>query len=77
MEGDQQEGGWGASLEAPKVDPRPEGHLASAAGQLAARMENWVDLVSQLVFGRPGFNPCVGRIPWRRERLPTPVFLPG
>ena len=27
--------------------------------------------------GRPGFDPWVGRIPWRRERLPTPVFLPG
>ena len=26
---------------------------------------------------RPGFNPWVGKIPWRRERLPTPVFLPG
>ena len=24
-----------------------------------------------------GFNPWVGRIPWRRERLPTPVFWPG
>ena len=24
-----------------------------------------------------GFNPWVGKIPWRRERLPTPVFLPG
>ena len=27
--------------------------------------------------GRPGFNPCVGKITWRRERLPTPEFLPG
>ena len=27
--------------------------------------------------GRPGFDPCVGKIPWRRERLPTPVFQPG
>ena len=27
--------------------------------------------------GRPGFNPWVGKIPWRREWLPTPVFLPG
>ena len=26
---------------------------------------------------RPEFNPCVGKIPWRRERLPTPVFWPG
>ena len=24
--------------------------------------------------GRPGFDPWVGKIPWRRERLPTPVF---
>jgi len=24
---------------------------------------------------RPGFNPQVGN--WRREWLPTPVFLPG
>ena len=25
----------------------------------------------------PGFNPWVGKIPWRREWLPTPIFLPG
>ena len=30
-----------------------------------------------LQFGRPGFDPWVGKIPWRRERLPTPVFWPG
>ena len=24
-----------------------------------------------------GFNPWVRKIPWRRESLPTPVFLPG
>ena len=26
---------------------------------------------------RPGFNSWVGKMPWRRERLPSPVFLPG
>ena len=26
---------------------------------------------------RCGFNPWVGKIPWRRTRQPTPVFLPG
>ena len=26
---------------------------------------------------RLGYNPCVGKIPWRRKRQPTPVFLPG
>ena len=24
-----------------------------------------------------GFNPWVGKIPWRRKWQPTPVFLPG
>ena len=26
---------------------------------------------------RPGFDPWVGKILWRRDWLPTPVFLPG
>ena len=26
---------------------------------------------------RQRFNPWVGKIPWRRKRQPTPVFLPG
>ena len=28
-------------------------------------------------FWRPGSNPWVGKTPWRRERLPNPVFWPG
>jgi len=26
---------------------------------------------------RPGFDPWLGKIPWRRKWQPTPVFLPG
>ena len=26
---------------------------------------------------RHGFNPWVGKIPWRKKWQPTPVFLPG
>ena len=42
---------------------------------------SWASLVAQLVriclqYGRPGFDPWVGKIPWRRKRLPTPVFWP-
>ena len=42
----------------------------------------WASLVAQLVkihlqCRRPGFDPWVGKIPWRRERLPTPVFCLG
>ena len=31
----------------------------------------------RLQCGRPGFDPWVGKIPWRRKWQPTPVFLPG
>ena len=30
----------------------------------------------RLQCGRPGFDLWVGKIPWRRERLPTSVFWP-
>ena len=37
---------------------------------------SWAFLVAQVVknplpCGRPGFDPWVGKMPWRRERLPT------
>ena len=42
---------------------------------------SWISLVAQTVknsqCGRPGFNPWVGKIPWRKAWKPTPVFLPG
>ena len=44
---------------------------------------SWASLMAQLVKNlpsqcrRPGFDPWVWDIPWRRERLPTPVFWPG
>ena len=42
---------------------------------------SWASLVAKLVKislqrGRPGFDPWVGKIPWRRERLPSPVLWP-
>ena len=42
----------------------------------------WASLVAQrlsvcLECRRPGFNPWVRKIPWRRKWQPTPVFLPG
>ena len=32
---------------------------------------------SACMYGRPEFNPWVGKVSWRRERLPTPVYWPG
>ena len=39
-------------------------------------------LVAQLVMNppamqRPSFDPCVRKIPWRREQQPTPVYWSG
>ena len=39
-------------------------------------------LVAQLLMNppamqRPAFDPSIRKIPWRRERQPTPVFLSG
>ena len=42
----------------------------SSASQVLLFLQN-------LQRGRPGFDPWVGKIPWRRERLPTPVFWLG
>ena len=43
--------------------------------------KNRASLVAQMVkkpaCERPRFNPWVRKIPWRRKRQPTPVFLPG
>ena len=43
---------------------------------------SWASLVAQLVKNLPAMQKIwvdlwVGKIPWRRERLPTPVFWPG
>ena len=42
---------------------------------------SWASIVAQLVknlpaMWRPGFDPWVGKIPWRRKRLTIPVFWP-
>ena len=34
-------------------------------------------MIIHLQYRRPGFNPWVGKIPWKREWIPTPVFWPG
>ena len=32
---------------------------------------------SPVIQERPGFDPLVGKIPWRRAWQPIPVFKPG
>ena len=40
----------------------------------ASLMAHWERIACQC---RSGLDPWVGKIPWRREWQPTPVFLPG
>ena len=49
---------------------------------LLNRVAVWVNRASEvksicLQCWRPGFDPWVRKIPWRRKWQPTPVFLPG
>ena len=41
--------------------------------------DSWTSLVVQTVKDpqQSGFDPWVGKIPWRRAWQPTPIFLPG
>ena len=52
----------------------------SLLGGMTKRVSKDSPLVAQMVnlqCRRPGFDPWVGKIPWRREWQPTPLFLPG
>ena len=73
------------STKAPGNDPSSiPGWWRSAGEGIGYSLQySWGSLVAQLVKNlpamrkRPGFNPWVGKTPWRREWLPTPVFWPG
>ena len=48
------------------------------ASKLRLRLPWWLsDKESSCQYRRHGFDPWVGKIPWRRAWQPTPVFLPG
>ena len=45
---------------------------------LSARLSWWRSgKESTCQYRRLGFNPWVGRVPWKRKWQPTPAFLPG
>ena len=49
-------------------------HLQTRASQVALLVKNPPANAGDIK--RPGFSPCIGKIPWRRAWHPTPVFLP-
>ena len=65
-------------------DPSSIPGLGSSPGEgIGYQLQySWAFLVAQTIknlsaMRRLGFNPWVGKIPWRRAWQPTPVFLPG
>ena len=63
-------GGFGSETRRRGCAQRPS--CASRAGNPPDHAESIC-----LQRGRPGFNPWVGKISWRRKWQPTPVPLPG
>ena len=64
-------------LDCKEIQPvHPKGDQSSVfIGRTDAEAETQLVKIP-LQCGRPGFNPWVGKIPWRREKLCTPVFQP-
>ena len=68
--------------EAAKATRGPGGRTATALLYLLCPERARASLAAQLVKNLPAMRETwvqspVGKIPWRRERLPTPVFWPG
>ena len=56
-----------------KIKLQPLSFLEVEKGNLSPN----IYIKMSLLFRRPGFNSCVGKIPWKGQWQPTPVFLPG
>ena len=83
-----QECQWKEKVKKLKMQVLPEGKASLVTLNLTVNVGYWnhlcnrASLVAQLVknltaMRETWFNPWVGKIPWRRERLPMPVFWPG
>ena len=55
------------------------GRLQSMGWQSQTRLRDFTFSGKESAYPckRPGMDPWVGKIPWRRKWQPTPVFLPG
>ena len=74
--------GKGSTCNAGDPGSIPRSGRSTGEGIAYPLQYSWASLVAQLVKNSPAMqetwlNPWVGKIPWRREKLPTPVFWPG
>ena len=80
---------WGAISANPQLSRHKKSFSATILGRLVMSFFYFKVLVSnrklpwfrrsriRLQCRKPGFDPWVRKIPWRRKWQPTPVFLPG
>ena len=71
----------GLHLDPVPSDPSFSGPFGPSACFFLSVSDGQASLVAQMVKNLsecrgPGFDPWVGKIPWRRKWQPTPVFLP-
>ena len=60
------------------LDPLPVPSPLQLKNRKLHHRTGWLGRLSVwLQCGRPGFDPWVGKIPWRRKWQSTPVLLPG
>ena len=52
-------------------------HRSTDICQGVGSLDHMVSKESTCQCRRPGFDPWVGMIPWRRKWQPTPILLPG
>ena len=60
----------------------PGSGRSTGEGIVSPVQYSWASMVTQLVknppaMRSPGFDSWVGKVPWRREWLPTSVLWPG
>ena len=78
-------GAWWAAVHGVAESDTAEGQSTAQNDILVRRGKKrlfskwyWASLVAQLIKNPPAmWETWVGKIPWRRERLPTPGFWPG
>ena len=68
-------GAWWATFHGVAKELRHDLATCGSAGKESACKKKKKRICLQC--RRPGFDPWVGKIPWRRERIPTPVFWLG
>ena len=71
--------GKGSTCNAGDPGSIPRSGRSTGEGIAYPLQYSWASLVAQLVKNSPAMqetwlNPWVGKIPWRRERLSTPIF---